>query len=171
MREGQRGRRGKTNESEEGEAKKASISKLLQATLISINSKNDGLKNTCDLEIRFRIPVGMTSSEVENHCKALIHQGLINFLGHENPILSPKNTPLVRSFLKAMRAEGLEPRFSKKTGTADMNVLGNHYEDVPIVAYGPGDSKLDHTPNEHLDLGEYEKAISVLKNTLKTLME
>lgn len=166
-------RRGETNDRERGEVQKPkTISQLLQVVLISINSKNDGLKNTCDLEIRFRIPVGMSAQEIEDKVRSINSEPLtINFFGHENPILSSKNTPLIRSFLKAIRAQGLEPRFSKKTGTADMNVLGNHYQDVPIVAYGPGDSKLDHTPNEHLDLEEYEQAIEVLKRTLTMLLE
>lgn len=36
----------------------------------------------------------------------------------------------------------------------------------PIVAYGPGDSALDHTPNEHLPLDEYWKAVNVIGHTL-----
>ena len=36
----------------------------------------------------------------------------------------------------------------------------------PIVAYGPGDSSLDHTPNEHLPIDEYWKAVNVIKQTL-----
>jgi LysW-gamma-L-lysine carboxypeptidase len=37
----------------------------------------------------------------------------------------------------------------------------------PIIAYGPGDSSLDHTPEEHLLLEEYTKVV----NTLRTLIE
>lgn len=39
----------------------------------------------------------------------------------------------------------------------------------PIVAYGPGDSSLDHTPNEHLDLAEYHQAIATLARVLRLL--
>ena len=35
-----------------------------------------------------------------------------------------------------------------------MNVLGNELK-IPVVTYGPGDSRLDHTPNEHIDIQEY----------------
>jgi LysW-gamma-L-lysine carboxypeptidase len=34
------------------------------------------------------------------------------------------------------------------------------------VVYGPGDSSLDHTPNEHIDLDDYAKAVNVLGETL-----
>jgi LysW-gamma-L-lysine carboxypeptidase len=55
--------------------------------------------------------------------------------------------------------------FVLKTGTSDMNVVAPVWR-CPIVAYGPGDSALDHTPNEHLDLDEYWKAVNVLENVL-----
>ncbi|MEJ2272689.1 MAG: acetyl-lysine deacetylase, partial [Candidatus Bathyarchaeota archaeon] len=40
---------------------------------------------------------------------------------------------------------------------------------IPVVTYGPGDSTLDHTPNEHIDLQEYLDSIEVLKKTLTKL--
>ena len=48
-----------------------------------------------------------------------------------------------------------------------MNHLAYGYEEhpawsCPMVAYGPGDSSLDHTPDEHLRIEEYEKSIAVL---------
>jgi LysW-gamma-L-lysine carboxypeptidase len=61
------------------------------------------------------------------------------------------------------------PRFVVKTGTADMNVVAPHWPETPVLAYGPGDSNLDHTPNEHIDLNEYLRAIEVLKGTLLVL--
>ena len=39
----------------------------------------------------------------------------------------------------------------------------------PMVAYGPGDSSLDHTPDEHLSIEEYEKSITVLIGMLERL--
>ncbi|RPI03454.1 MAG: acetyl-lysine deacetylase, partial [Zetaproteobacteria bacterium] len=49
-----------------------------------------------------------------------------------------------------------------------MNVVGPAWR-CPIVAYGPGDSRLDHTPDEHLDLDEYRRAIAILTRTLCSL--
>ncbi len=50
-----------------------------------------------------------------------------------------------------------------------MNVVGPIW-DCPIVAYGPGNSDLDHTPNEHIVLEEYLKAIKILKIVLANCM-
>jgi LysW-gamma-L-lysine carboxypeptidase len=37
------------------------------------------------------------------------------------------------------------------------------------VVYGPGDASLDHTPNEHIDLTDYHKAVEVLSAALENL--
>jgi LysW-gamma-L-lysine carboxypeptidase len=51
-----------------------------------------------------------------------------------------------------------------------MNVLAPHWR-CPVVAYGPGDSALDHTPHEHISLQEYLGAIDVLTRVLHLLIE
>ena len=67
-----------------------------------------------------------------------------------------------------MRELGTRPRYKLKTGTSDMNVVGPHWK-CPIVAYGPGDSRLDHTPEERISLTEYLKSIQVLIKVLETV--
>ncbi len=58
----------------------------------------------------------------------------------------------------------------RKSGTADMNILAPRF-DVDAVAYGPGDSKLDHTPYEHVNLEEYLRSIEILKESLFHISE
>jgi LysW-gamma-L-lysine carboxypeptidase len=58
--------------------------------------------------------------------------------------------------------------FSKKTGTGDMNIMGNVMK-IPVVTYGPGDSSLDHTPNEHVEIQEYLNSVKVYRKTLLKL--
>ena len=79
-----------------------------------------------------------------------------------------KHTQLVRAFLSGIRSQGGEPRFVNKTGTADLNVVAPVWK-CPAVVYGPGDSVLDHTPNEHINLDEYQKAVDVLSAALVKL--
>jgi LysW-gamma-L-lysine carboxypeptidase len=79
-----------------------------------------------------------------------------------------KNTALVRAFLSAIRKTGGKPGFLVKTGTSDMNVVGPAWG-CPILAYGPGDSALDHTPHEHILISEYKRAVEILATALRTL--
>jgi LysW-gamma-L-lysine carboxypeptidase len=79
-----------------------------------------------------------------------------------------KNTPLVRAFLSGIRAQGGEPKFVYKTGTADLNIVAPVWK-CPAVVYGPGDSALDHTPHEHINLDDYHKAVAVLTAALVKL--
>jgi LysW-gamma-L-lysine carboxypeptidase len=58
----------------------------------------------------------------------------------------------------------------RKTGTSDMNVYAKAW-DCPMVTYGPGDSDLDHAPDEHIHLAEYDRAVSVLTDVTDRLLE
>ncbi len=92
----------------------------------------------------------------------------LGFRGYERAWRSDRSNSLVRSFLGAVRevAPGTRPGFVVKTGTSDMNVVGPAWQ-CPILAYGPGDSSLDHTPNEHIHLDEYWLAVQVLEQALR----
>ena len=79
-----------------------------------------------------------------------------------------RRSGLVRAFVRAIRSLNMRPRLKKKSGTADMNILAPRFG-VDAVAYGPGDSRLDHTSNEHISLEEYLRAIDVLKGALEEL--
>jgi LysW-gamma-L-lysine carboxypeptidase len=92
------------------------------------------------------------------------------FRGWERPWRSDRQNALVRSFLAGVRQvdPSAQPGFVVKTGTSDMNVVAPIWQ-CPIVAYGPGDSALDHTPHEHLDLQEYWTAALVLEQSMRLL--
>jgi LysW-gamma-L-lysine carboxypeptidase len=95
-----------------------------------------------------------------------------SYRGWEQPWCTNRNNLLVRSFLSAIRGSGgdAQPSFVFKTGTSDMNVVGPAWR-CPTVAYGPGDSSLDHTPDEHLSLDEYWRAIGVLERALRAFAQ
>lgn len=96
----------------------------------------------------------------------------LRFRGAEQPWRGDRQNVLVRSFLHAIRSvdASAQPGFVMKTGTSDMNVVGPLWQ-CPILAYGPGDSALDHTPHEHLSLDEYWRAIEVLERAIRAFGE
>lgn len=94
------------------------------------------------------------------------------FRGREDPWRGDRQNALVRCFIVAIRGAepSVQPGFVLKTGTSDMNVVAPLWR-CPIVAYGPGDSALDHTPHEHLSLDEYWRAIGVVETMVRTFAE
>jgi LysW-gamma-L-lysine carboxypeptidase len=148
----------------------------LAPSLREITSRDEGSYGVVELGLGFRLPVGLSPSELEGQVRQLAEtlpagtSVTMSFSGAEAAYKGDKTNSLVRAFLGVIRAAGGQPRFVVKTGTADMNVVAPHWPQTPIVAYGPGDSSLDHTPDEHLDLAEYEQAIQVLHEVLERLM-
>lgn len=142
-----------------------SIFNQVQLEIRDINTSNNGLKEKIIIKINLRIPPEFDVVSLEE----FLSDYPITMKEQVGGLLSGKNNKLIRSFLQSIRNNNGNPKFLKKTGTADFNILGSHFPDIPIIAYGPGDSKLDHTPNEHLDLDEYAKAINILTNALELL--
>lgn len=140
----------------------------LNASLRAINSDDDGFTDRAVLRLALRVPVGLTIAAVEQEIARYADGARIEFSSREEAFRADKNNALVRAFLNAIRDVGGTPAFTLKTGTSDMNIVGPAWR-CPIVAYGPGDSTLDHTPHEHLDLDEYARAIEVLARVLDSI--
>jgi LysW-gamma-L-lysine carboxypeptidase len=141
----------------------------LDPALRDFRTFGDGLDDGVEMNIVVRLPPGADPEDLKQRMQAWCNGATrVSFPGSDPPFQAEKNTPLVRALLRAIRAEGGRPRFKLKTGTSDMNVVGPVWE-CPIAAYGPGDSSLDHTPDEHVDIREYRRGIDVLVRTLKTL--
>jgi N-acetyl-ornithine/N-acetyl-lysine deacetylase len=142
----------------------------LQPSLRTINSQQDGLIEHTDFTVAYRLPLEFPTAELRN-LLTIWAQELditLRFRGEERAYQSTRTTPLARAFGSALRASGVTPVYKVKTGTADMNVVGPIWGEN-IVAYGPGDSRLDHTPNEHIEINEYLHAIDVLASVLRQL--
>ena len=91
--------------------------------------------------------------------------GAVTILGQEAAVRTDRSSSLARACVRAIRAAGGAPRFKLKTGTSDLNILVPAWG-CPAVAYGPGDSRLDHTPDEHISITELERAVDVLDTAL-----
>jgi len=140
----------------------------LDVTLRAISSSSDGLRERAEATVAYRVPLGRSMAELKAQFEAWREAGELTFWNEEEPFQAPRNTALVRAFLQAIRDEGGDPRFALKHGTSDMNIVGPMWG-CQIVAYGPGDSRLDHTPQEHISLAEYRKGIQVLVRVLRSL--
>ncbi|MBL8089241.1 MAG: [LysW]-lysine hydrolase [Anaerolineales bacterium] len=150
------------------EDKKRVFDQLL-LTLRGIDSSQDGFEQQATLKVGVRLPVEVSPEDWYQRLKEIVGDANVEPKGFAIPAWAcEKNTQLVRSFLSGIRSQGGEPRFVYKTGTADLNIVAPVWK-CPAVVYGPGDSTLDHTPNEHIELEEYAKSVIVLSETLKKL--
>ncbi len=142
----------------------------LMPSLRSINSNHDGLEEQTRLCIGYRLPPGYDIGGLRNQLErwAYEDEAQLSFSGAEDAFQTTRTTPLARAFIKAISASGGKASFKRKTGTSDMNVVGPAWGQN-IVAYGPGDSGLDHTPQEHIHIAEYIRAIDVLELVLREL--
>jgi LysW-gamma-L-lysine carboxypeptidase len=70
--------------------------------------------------------------------------------------------------MASIRGVGGTPRIKVKTGTSDMNIVGPVWQ-CPILAYGPGDSLLDHKPNEHVLLDDLDRSTEILTAAIERI--
>ncbi|GBD33616.1 [LysW]-lysine hydrolase [bacterium HR33] len=152
-----------------------SVFNRLSASLRSFVTSDDGPYGVVRMGIGFRLPLGAEAGDIARDLRSLLAESAsgaaleVTELGSEVAYKAGKSNRLVSSFLSAIRSAGGAPRFVLKSGTSDMNVVGPAWPEVPMVAYGPGDSSLDHTPDERQSLSEYLKSISVLEAALRNL--
>jgi len=150
------------------------FNKLL-LTLTDISSSSDKFEQSAKLKIGVRLPLEISPEDWFKQLNEILDtSGIDNrqMIPTNNPIPAwkgKKNSALVRAFLKGIRENGGKPSFVYKTGTADINIVAQVWR-CPAVVYGPGDSRLDHTPFEHIELEEYAKSVRVLVAALKHLV-
>lgn len=138
--------------------------------LRSISSSSDGFTETAQLTIGLRLPLGMTLDDIEDELNLIAGDGIVELIRGDPAYKAEKNTPLVRAFLAAIRQAGGKPAFAVKTGTSDMNTVAPVW-DCPTLAYGPGDSMLDHTLDEHILVSEFRKSVGILADVIWNLTD
>ena len=152
---------------------------LLTATTTEIKggTSHNVTPKECETTFDIRIPVDMNCKSIEQKIATLVKdiaekrkvEAFYSILDETEPFEAAHNSPLVRAFtLGVMEAEQSRPTLIRKTGTGDMNVLGNQWN-IPVVTYGPGDPHEAHTIDEKVSVDEYLRGIEVLKKTLQHL--
>jgi len=163
---------------EEGQDAK-SKGMLLTATLTEINggTSHNVTPKECVSTMDIRIPVDMNCKSIEQKIATLVKdiserrkvEAFYSILDETEPFEAPHNSSIVRALtLGIMDVERSRPTLIRKTGTGDMNVLGNQWK-IPVVTYGPGDPHEAHTIDEKVSIEEYLKGIEILKKTLEHL--
>jgi LysW-gamma-L-lysine carboxypeptidase len=133
-----------------------------------------------EMTLDIRVPPQFTSAQVIEQTQKMIAEyqasnPKVLVKAAVNDTVEPfevnKTSPLVHALSASVRKVlGKPATLLRKTGTGDMNILGKAMN-LPIVTYGPGDSKLDHRIDEHIVIGEYLDSIQIFKETILKLAE
>ena len=137
-------------------------------TSVRGGTSDDGLSVEATMEVQFRVPPSLTVEEVREVADGELNGGTVRWHDDVPPVMQSPRTEVARAFRVAVREQGGDPRLLRKTGTADMNLFAGAW-DCPMVTYGPGDSDLDHAPDEHLPLAEFDRSVVVLESVARTL--
>jgi LysW-gamma-L-lysine carboxypeptidase len=137
-------------------------------SLRQMNSQSDGFIESAQLKFNVRLPLSLGPAEVAALIQSAAVEADAKLIEATPAYRADKNTPLVRAFLSSIRKHAGTPSFSVKSGTSDMNLVAPLWA-CPTLAYGPGDSDLDHTPHEHILISEYQRSVQILAEVLRTL--
>ena len=152
---------------------------LLTVTITEIKGgiSHNVTPKECETTFDIRIPVDMNCKSTEQKIATLVKEiaekrgveAFYSILDETEPFEAAHNSPLVRAFtLGIIDIEHSRPTLIRKTGTGDMNVLGNQWK-IPVVTYGPGDPHEAHTIDEKVSIDEFLRGIEILKKTLQHL--
>ncbi|MDI9643901.1 MAG: M20/M25/M40 family metallo-hydrolase [Candidatus Verstraetearchaeota archaeon] len=153
-------------------------SPTLCVTLIRGGTQDNTVPGFCEVTADVRVPscksVESLKQEIINKIedfkkgerKAEIS---IEFKDENTPFEEHPESPLVKAFLESIRdVGGREGKLLRKSGTSDVNdfvrITGTH-----SVVYGPGNSKLDHTPMENVSIEEFYDSIEIIKSVMLRL--
>jgi Peptidase family M20/M25/M40 len=109
-------------------------------------------------------PLGQ-EQELAAFLAARLAGGELNVIRHIPAVRQSRANPAARALTAAIRRHGGQPRPLLKTGTSDMNAVSERWS-MPMAAYGPGDSSLDHGSDERILISEYLQGVEVLVTAL-----
>jgi LysW-gamma-L-lysine carboxypeptidase len=143
-------------------------------------SGNSVIPFEAEMNLDVRVPIQFTTAQVyEKMSRIIANYQAANpkvsikatVMDTVEPFEANKASPLVHVISSSVRKVLNKPaKLLRKTGTGDMNILGKAMN-LPIVTYGPGESYLDHTVDEHIDVKDYLEAIQVYKETILKLAD
>ncbi|GAA3070363.1 M20/M25/M40 family metallo-hydrolase [Streptomyces roseofulvus] len=151
-----------------GEIREAVLAKAPEAlsAVIDITCETGREEHRATGTLNFRVPPSADLAELRTAALGPREGVVVEVLRATPGYAGGRSSSLVKVFTRAFAEAGVRPRFVVKKGTSDMNTLATTWKDVPMVAYGPGDSALDHTDEERIGGMEYRTARSLLADAV-----
>jgi LysW-gamma-L-lysine carboxypeptidase len=149
-------------------------------TNIISNGPGNSVPADTTLDIDVRIPPTMKSNDLVDGIRKFTsrhttdHKGVkvnLRIDDQTEAFLGSTASYAMAGFRCAIRkVQGRQVAHLRKTGTGDINLFAET-QNIPMFAYGPGDSRLDHTETEHVSISEYLASIEVYAHALPRIAE
>lgn len=148
-------------------------------TMIQAGVSPNVVPITCLMNIDIRFPPGIDSNKIVEEINSIIerikkdkeieisYEILSQIEGYRANINSKIVDTTIRAIFEVL---GIKPKMIRKTGTCFMNVIGKELQ-IPIISYGPGNPKIEHTINEYIEIQDYLDSIKIYKRILELLLE
>jgi LysW-gamma-L-lysine carboxypeptidase len=139
----------------------------IQPTILKCGDLLNVTPSNAEVYLDIRYPYNFNSDNLIEDINNKFNNCTIKILEKINPVKVSVNSPIVRAMVRSLIKIGERPKIVRKNGTSDMNILHNITEN--IIAFGPGDSSLEHTNYEKISLEELYKATIIYINTIEEL--
>jgi [amino group carrier protein]-lysine/ornithine hydrolase len=140
----------------------------LTAKIVAIDTRRAGDAETVRVTADLRLPPGLATAEALALLPTEPGRPRIGVRIRAEPVEVARSGEVVGALAGGIRALGARPTLWRKSGTSDLNVVVPAWG-VPAAAYGPGDSRLDHTSRESLGEEELARAVAVLRSAFARL--
>src|SRR6266545_5345496 len=134
----------------------------------SINTTQQGSDEHVEIGLNLRLPTGIGVDDVRSFIDE--NRGAVECetVDASDAIEVDSRNDVVRALCAGIRKQGSRPTLLRKLGTSDLNLAAPSWT-CPAAAYGPGDSHLDHTDLESVDIDELRQSIEVLREAFSIL--
>ena len=132
------------------------------ATVVAGGSAKNVVPDRCTLTLDVRSTPAYTHAELTALVADALESRVAVFSDRLVPCATPADARVAQAAGAALRGLGLDDTpFGSPTASDWVFVA-----DVPAVKLGPGRSELSHTPDEHVEAAEVERAVAVYTNLI-----
>ncbi len=128
----------------------------------SINTIRSGGREQVEIGLNLRLPPGLHDADVTDLVREHAAGVGCEVVDRSDAVEVDPRNEVVRALCTGVRSLGGRPTLVRKLGTSDLNLAAPAWG-CPAAAYGPGDSHLDHTDAESLEVDELRRSIGVLR--------
>lgn len=145
-----------------------SVFERCDMSILEIASDCDGITDAARARVQFRVPETLSVEGLLDELRSRWQSGTITCESGVDAVRTPRGSSLARSLARSIRRHDSHVRYLVKTGTADLNILVPAWQ-CPAVAYGPGQARFDHTPEERISISELNRGAEILAAALADL--